>query len=146
MKMRERMRRWLTRLFDLDRFEFEKVIIDREVIDNIVELARQTLPKEFISFLEGSISKKVLRVHGLFYQEYIANPSYTVYKFNPPMASNIVGSVHSHPGASNRPSRADLRSFSKNGMVHLIIRMPYRQENIRAYDKVGNPIGFEVAD
>jgi proteasome lid subunit RPN8/RPN11 len=137
---------WLKRLFELDRFEFERVIIDKEVIDNIVELAEQTLPKEFIAFLEGRISKKVLRVHGLFYQEYIANPSYTVYKFNPPVASNFVGSVHSHPGSSNHPSRADLQSFSKKGMIHLIIRMPYRAENIQAYDNQGNMISFEVAD
>ena len=146
MKLRDSINAGIKKLFDLDRFEFEKVIIDKEVVDNIVELAQQTLPKEFVAFLEGKVKNKVLTVKGLFYQEYIANPSYTVYKFNPPTASNFVGSVHSHPGASNRPSRADLRSFSKNGMVHLIIRMPYRQENIQAYDKLGNPIGFEVDD
>jgi proteasome lid subunit RPN8/RPN11 len=146
MSIKKKIDKWFEHLFELENFEFDKVVIDREVIDNIVELANQTLPKEFIAFLEGKARKKVLRIYGLFYQEYAANPSYTIYKFNPPMASNIVGSVHSHPGASNRPSMADLQSFSKKGMVHLIIRMPYSAENIQAYDKNGNRISFEIAD
>jgi proteasome lid subunit RPN8/RPN11 len=151
---------WLKHFFELDKYDFERVIIDREVVDNIVELANQTLPKEFIAFLEGTTEnkkfsehsskrnearKKALRIYGLVYQEYFANPSYTVYKFNPPMTSSIVGSVHSHPGASNYPSRADLRSFGKKGMVHLIIRTPYSLETIQAYDAYGNMISFEVA-
>jgi proteasome lid subunit RPN8/RPN11 len=132
--------------FELEKYDFDKIIIEKEVIDNIIELANQTLPKEFIAFLEGKTKNKVLRIYGLVYQEYFANPSYTVYKFNPPITSGIVGSVHSHPGASNYPSRADLQSFSKKGMVHLIIRMPYSAENIQAYDKNGNRIRFEVED
>ena len=136
---------WLKKFFELDKYDFERVIIDKEVVDNIVELANQTLPKEFIAFLEGKARKKILRIYGLVYQEYFANPSYTVYKFNPPMTSSIVGSVHSHPGASNYPSRADLHSFGKKGMVHLIIRTPYKTENIQAYDKNGNRIEFEIA-
>jgi len=145
MKLWDRLKNWLKRFFELDKYDFERVIIDKEVIDNIVELAKQTLPKEFIAFLEGKARKKVLRIYGLVYQEYFANPSYTVYKFDPPITSSVVGSVHSHPGPSNRPSRADLQSFSKKGVMHLIIRMPYSAGNIQAYDKNGNRISFEVA-
>jgi proteasome lid subunit RPN8/RPN11 len=146
MKFWDKITSWLKRLFELEKYDFERVIIDKEVIDNIVELANQTYPKEFIAFLEGKARKKVLRVYGLVYQEYFANPSYTIYKFNPPITSGIVGSVHSHPGASNYPSRADLHSFSKKGMVHMIIKLPYSAENIQAYDKNGNNIRFEVVD
>ena len=145
MSFWKKISNWSRHFLELEKFEFDRVIIDREVVDNIVELANQTLPKEFIAFLEGKARKKILRIYGLLYQEYIANPSYTVYKFDPPIASNVVGSVHSHPGSSNRPSRADLHSFSKKGMVHLIIRMPYSAENIQAYDRNGNRISFEVA-
>ena len=146
MKLRNKINNALKRVFELDKYEFEKVVIDKEVIDNIVELANQTLPKEFIAFLEGKIKNKLLHIYGLVYQEYFANPSYTVYKFNPPVASNLVGSVHSHPGPSNYPSKADLQSFSKHGMVHLIIKMPYSAENIQAYDLRGNRINFEIAE
>ncbi|MBN2459799.1 Mov34/MPN/PAD-1 family protein [Candidatus Woesearchaeota archaeon] len=135
----------MERLFELDKFVFEKVIIEQEVIDAIVELAEQTYPKEFIAFLEGKVKNKVLRIYRLNYQEYIANPSYTVYKMDFPITSDIVGTVHSHPGPSNRPSKADLQSFSKKGIVHLIISMPYSSSTIQAYDMNGNMIDYEVA-
>jgi hypothetical protein len=51
MTFKEILTRWLRRLFELDRYEFERVVIDREVIDNIIELAKQTHPKEYIAFL-----------------------------------------------------------------------------------------------
>jgi len=145
MNIWEKIKRGIKSFFEFDQYNFEKVMIEREVIDNIVELARQTYPKEFIAFLEGETRNKVLRIYGLVYQEYVANPYSTIYKFNPPMISSIFGSVHSHPGSSNHPSRADLGSFSKKGMVHLIIRMPYSAENIQAYDRNGNKISFEIA-
>jgi proteasome lid subunit RPN8/RPN11 len=145
MGFARRINGWLKRFFELDKFEFDRIIIDKEVISAIVELAQQTLPKEFIAFLEGKISKKVLRINRLNYQEYVANPSYTIYKMDFPITSDIMGTVHSHPGFSNRPSKADLQSFSKKGFVHLIIRMPYSSSTIQAYDMKGNMIGYEVA-
>lgn len=138
--------RWLRRLFELDRYEFERVVIDREVIDNIMELAKQTHPKEFIAFLEGKSRKKIMRIFGLLYQEYEASTNATAAKINLPLTSSAVGSVHSHPGPSNQPSSTDLRFFSKHGVVHLIIRMPYRAEDIAAYDLQGRRIGFEIVD
>ena len=144
MAIKKKFFAWLKKFFDLEKYEFEKILISREVIDNIVELANQTYPNEFIAFLEGKTKNKILMIKGLLYQEYIANPSYAVYKFDPPLTSSIVGSVHSHPGPSNAPSKADLYSFSKKGMVHLIIKLPYSENNIQAYDKNGNKIKFEV--
>lgn len=144
MNLKKKLTKWFNRFFELDKYEFDRVVIDKEVIEAIIELAEQTLPKEFIAFLEGKVNKRVLRITRLNYQEYVANPSYTVYKMDFPLTSNIVGTVHSHPGYSNKPSKADLHSFSKKGLVHLIISMPYRVENIKAYDINGNVIEYEV--
>ncbi|MBU1321632.1 MAG: Mov34/MPN/PAD-1 family protein [Nanoarchaeota archaeon] len=158
-KLKKWSGKWLKKSFDLEKYEFDKIIIDKEVIDNIIELAKQTYPKEFIAFLEGKTEnpkfseysqkanksrKKVMRVYGLAYQEYYANEHSTLSKINFPITSNIVGSIHSHPGPSNRPSNADLHFFSKRGLVHLIIKTPYRTEDIQGYDVNGNPITFEV--
>jgi len=138
--------RWLRRLFELDRYEFEKVIIDREVVDNIIELAKQTYPKEFIAFLEGKSRKGMMRIYGLLYQEYEASTNATTARIDLPLTSDAVGSVHSHPGPSNQPSNTDLRFFSKHGVVHLIIRYPYLAENVAAYDLHGRRISFEIVD
>ncbi|MBW3000876.1 Mov34/MPN/PAD-1 family protein [Candidatus Woesearchaeota archaeon] len=144
MQLIKKIGNWLKHVFELEKFDYEKIVIEKEVVDGILELAQMTSPKEFIAFLEGRQRKKVLRIYGLAYQEYFANEHSTLSKINFPITSRIVGSVHSHPGPSNKPSGADLRFFSKRGMVHLIIKSPYREKDIQAYDIKGNKIVFEV--
>lgn len=144
MKLINKLNIWLKKLFELEKYDFERVIIDSEVINAVLELAKMTSPNEFIAFLEGKARKKILRIYGLAYQEYFANENSTLTKINFPITSNIVGSVHSHPGPSNEPSRADLHFFSKRGIVHLIIKKPYTKKDIQAYNIFGNKIGFEV--
>lgn len=144
MKLAKKIKNWLKKAFELEKYDFNRVIIDREVIDAILELAKMTSPREFIAFLEGKQRKKILRIYGLAYQEYFANEHYTLSRINFPLTSSIVGSVHSHPGPSNNPSRADLHFFSKRGMVHLIIKKPYKEKDIQGYDAHGNKTEFEV--
>jgi proteasome lid subunit RPN8/RPN11 len=146
MAFKDSVGRWLRRLFELDRYEFNRVVIDKEVMDNIIELAKQTYPKEFIAFLEGKARGGVMRISGLLYQEYEASRNATAARIDLPLTSSAVGSVHSHPGPGNLPSNTDMRFFSKHGVVHLIIRTPYRQEDVAAYDLRGRRIGFEIVD
>jgi proteasome lid subunit RPN8/RPN11 len=144
MELKKKLGIWLRKFLGLERFEFDRIVFDKEVIDNISELARQAHPKEFIAFLEGKARKKVMRIYGLAYQEYEASNNATWTKINFPVMANILGSIHSHPGPSNRPSNEDLHFFSKHGIIHLIIHYPYGQEDIQAYDMEGNKIIFEV--
>ena len=144
MNLLNRISKWLKKVFEIERYDFERIIFEKDVIHNITELAKQTYPKEFIAFLEGRQKKRILRVYGLAYQEYFANEHSTLARINFPITSSIVGSVHSHPGPSNRPSRADLHFFSKRGMVHLIIKTPYTAEDIQAYDSRGNKVKYKV--
>ena len=127
MKLINKLTKWFKKFFELEKYDFDRVIIDREVIDAILELAKMTSPREFIA-----------------YQEYFANEHYTLSRINFPLTSSIVGSIHSHPGPNNNPSRADLHFFSKRGMVHLIIKKPYTEKDIQGYDAHGNKIRFEV--
>ena len=140
MKLAKKIKHWLEKAFDLKKYDFDKIVIEKQVIDGILELAQMTYPKEFVAFLEGRQKKKELRVYALVYQEYFANKHSTLSRINFPITSSIVGSVHSHPGPSNRPSNADLIFFSRRGMIHLIIKHPYREQDIQAYDNKGNKI------
>ena len=128
----------------LDKYKFNKIIVNQEVIETICEIAQQTYPKEFIAFLEGKNKNNILRIEGLAYQEYIAGYTSTVFKDYLPLTSNVVGTVHSHPGPHNKPSNADLRVFSKKGVVHMIIKKPYHSEDIQAYDLHGRKIEFGI--
>jgi proteasome lid subunit RPN8/RPN11 len=134
----------IKKFFELDKYEHEKATIKREVIENIVEFARENHPREFLMFLEGKVKDKVLVIDALAYQEYVANNETAVARIDFPLGVKIIGSVHSHPGPSNKPSNADLRLFSKQGFVHLIIRYPYTEFDIAAYDRNGRLITFSV--
>jgi hypothetical protein len=57
-----------------------------------------------------------------------------------------MGSVHSHPGPSARPSDADLRTFSKNGYFHMIVCLPYSMETFKSYDRYGQPMDYTLGD
>mgnify|MGYP001606496819 CR=1 FL=1 len=60
--------------------------------------------------------------------------------------TSIIGSVHSHPSPSTRPSSADLGFFSRMGKVHLILGHPYRESSFSAYDSGGRKIHLGIVD
>jgi len=65
---------------------------------------------------------------------------------NLPMTTSIIGTVHSHPGGSTRPSEADRHLFSKFGYVHAIIGEPYTPFKTAFYDKNGHRISVVTVD
>jgi proteasome lid subunit RPN8/RPN11 len=132
------------KLFSLDRFEFERVLIDLEVLKTITEFAKMAYPKEFLGFLEGKKKGNDLIIYAINYQEYFANETSAFARINFPLGSSIVGSVHSHPGYSNMPSNADRLFFSKKGMVHLIIKKPYGIKDIACYNLNGQLMKFGI--
>ena len=100
----------------------DEVQIDQKVIDEIVKIAINADPKEYVALLSGNIKKGILKVTGLIFLPFNASDtSATMQVFMMPMTTNAVGSVHSHPGPSAQPSNADLNFFGKNGYFHMII-------------------------
>jgi proteasome lid subunit RPN8/RPN11 len=122
------------------------VEVKRRVFESILLAARNVYPREFIGLLRGSE-----REGGVVVEELILAPLATYgeefssfSQYNVPLDPSIIGSVHSHPGYSNRPSKGDLEFFSTNGSVHLIACMPFDAKSVRAYDKRGKPLELAV--
>ncbi len=127
--------------------KFEEVQIDRKVIDEIVKIAINADPKEYVALLSGKIKDNILKITGLIFLPFQASSTSAVMQvFMMPLSTDAVGSVHSHPGPSNRPSNADLTFFGKNGYFHMIICRPYSEFSIASYDAFGNPIPFVIKD
>jgi len=141
--IRNGLTRTLVKLFDLDKFRFDSIHIERDVIENIMLLARENHPNEFLAFLDGKIENNQLILSGLLYQEYYATENSAAPIFHFPDKS-FYGSVHSHPGNSNRPSNADRQFFRKIGIINIIICKPYNFENIRFYNHEGEEIAVEI--
>ncbi|MBQ6219400.1 MAG: Mov34/MPN/PAD-1 family protein [Methanosphaera sp.] len=136
----------LSKLLGNDK-SIKEVQIDQKVIDEIVKIAINADPKEYVALLSGNIKKDILKITGLIFLPFEASDTSAVMQvFMMPMTTNAVGSVHSHPGPSAQPSNADLTFFGKNGYFHMIICRPYSVATIKSYDVHGNPVPFVVKD
>ncbi len=132
-------------MFGLEKNKFSEVHIDHELIEEIIDIAKESYPNEFSAMLQGKIKDNILKINGLIFLPGAASESGAVMEiFMMPMLSDAVGSVHSHPGYSAQPSDADLQFFSKRGYFHIIIAQPYNDESIRAYDSYGNLVNYTI--
>jgi len=116
--------------------------IRAEVVEMINEAAINTYPNEFIAVLraeEGVISELLLLPGS------ITGDSFSQLQlWNLPIDYSVAGSVHSHPGYSNRPSSQDLIFFSHFGSVHIITCLPFDETSWKAYDLNGERIELQV--
>lgn len=122
-----------------------KVKIAKSVISDIIEFAKTNYPNEFFAFLEGKIGQNEVIVSNLAYHPFESNANSAVTTFH--MGTNtqgFIGSVHSHPSGAGFPSRQDVRSFSKDGGIHIIISKPFTQDMIKCFDFNGKEIAFEI--
>lgn len=145
----EKKETWMDRLIglflgNLDK-KFQEIRMDREVVEEIIQIARESHPFEFAALLEGKVKKGVLKVDGLvFLPGETSNQGAVMKTFMMPLTTGTVGSVHSHPIPSAEPSTADLQFFAKNGLFHLIIAYPYTEDSILAYDTFGEMISYRL--
>ena len=125
--------------------KFQEILMDREVVEEIIQIARESHPFEFAALLEGKVKEGVLKVDGLvFLPGETSNQGAVMKTFMMPLTTGTVGSVHSHPIPSGEPSTADLQFFAKNGLFHLIIAYPYTEGSILAYDTFGEIISYRL--
>lgn len=125
--------------------DFERIVMEKGVLLTLMDVSRQTYPKETIMILEGRVVRKELRISGVLFEQYDANEwSAHIELYHLPTSSAAVGTFHSHPGPSNRPSNADVHLFGKFGLVHFIARVPYREQDFACYDKAGRRLPFFV--
>ncbi|QEE15077.1 Mov34/MPN/PAD-1 family protein [Promethearchaeum syntrophicum] len=57
--------------------------------------------------------------------------------------NTLVASCHSHPNKNNNPSSTDLHTFRKFS-VNIIMANPYNVSSLGVYNRLGNPIPFEI--
>ncbi len=121
------------------------VKIKREALELALHAAKNNYPDEFIALLrddsKGTITL-VLVLPRSTYGQGFSSIDFTMV----PSLSHSCGSFHSHPSPANRPSRGDLRFFSRSGKVHIIAGYPYGISDAKAYDQDGKEIPLEVVE
>ena len=132
-------------MLGLGKKKFTEIHIDRELVEEIEDIAKESYPNEFSAMLQGKLENSILKIDGLIFLPGAASESGAVMEiFMMPMLSDAVGSVHSHPGYSAEPSGADLQFFAKRGYFHIIISQPYNDDSIRAYNSFGELIDYSI--
>lgn len=135
----------LGKLLGTSKYHFEEVYIENDVIEEIINIAKEAYPNEFMALLDGKIEEDILRITGLVFLPIETSQEGAVMQvFMQPLSINSLGSVHSHPGPSASPSNADLEFFAKRGLFHMIIAEPFDRESIRAYDSFGNSARYRI--
>ncbi|MFH1587807.1 MAG: Mov34/MPN/PAD-1 family protein [Candidatus Diapherotrites archaeon] len=119
--------------------------IKKAVIESVLIASMNCFPNEFFALLGGEKEKELI-------DELVIVPAVQGNSFVSiredliPFDSRLMGSVHSHPSRNAFPSKADLRSFSRRGLIHLIVSSPYDLNSINAYDFNGKRIEFGVIE
>lgn len=118
--------------------------IDRALLEMINEAARGSLPNEFVAMLraEEGVIQELLLLPGTLQGE----DSATLMMHMMPIDYSVVGTVHSHPGYSNRPSGQDLELFRRYGYVHIITCLPFDEGSWSAYDGRGRRMQLPVVE
>jgi proteasome lid subunit RPN8/RPN11 len=121
-----------------------QVVITRQVADGIISYAKMWHPSEGILILQGKSKKKQIIIEGLIIPPFSSHgPYYSGFPtYELPFDLSYIGTAHSHPGGSNRPSLADLNNYY--GLVSVIISYPYEDATIGAFDRNGNSIDLKI--
>lgn len=125
--------------------DFERqVTIQQETLDGIISYCKMKHPNEGILILKGKSKKGQITVDGLVIPPFDhSGPTFAGFPHSfLPFDMSYVGTVHSHPSGSAEPSTTDLNNFF--GLVSVIIKSPYNDDDIFAWDSKGNPIKLSI--
>ena len=108
--------------------------------DGIVSYCKINHPHEMILILKGHSKNGKMFVEGLVVPPFHeTGPTFAGFPSNQlPFDSDYMGMVHSHPVGTAEPSSEDLHNFF--GLVSVIVKSPYEDEDILAWDSSGNSI------
>ena len=118
--------------------------IRRDVLTSMLAWARERHPYEIVLLLRGKVENNVARVEEFLFPPHASGgrgfaqfPAHML-----PIDFSVIGTVHSHPAGSTKPSSTDLNKFY--GKVMMIIAHPYREDSVQAYDRRGEAIRVEL--
>ena len=130
-------------LFKKNKIE-RKVLLEKNVLDSIITFCKMKHPNEGILILKGKSRKGEIKIDGLAIPPFnFTGPTFAGFPHSfLPFDNSYIGIVHSHPAGSAEPSITDLNNFF--GLVSLIIKFPYDDDSIFAWDSSGNSISLTI--
>ena len=130
---------------ELKKKKFErKISLTKEARDGILSFCKMNHPNEGILILRGKSKRGDVFINELVIPPFSeTGKDFAGFPHNPlPLDLSYVGIVHSHPTGSAEPSLTDLDNFF--GLVSMIVKSPYENDDIFAWDSDGKEIPFVI--
>ena len=121
-----------------------KILLQKTVLDSIITFCKMKHPNEGILILKGKSKNGTVIIDGLAIPPFnFTGPTFAGFPHSfLPFDNSYIGIIHSHPSGSAEPSVTDLNNFF--GLVSLIIKFPYENDSIFAWDSSGNSIPLTI--
>ena len=126
--------------------KFERLVtLTNDARDGILSYCKMKHPDECILILRGKSKHGNITIDSLVVPPFShSGPTFAGFPHSfLPFDLSYVGIVHSHPTGSARPSLTDMNNFF--GLISLIVKSPYENDDIFAWDSNGNSVKFTVA-
>ena len=131
-------------LFDFTKGKKQVHGIRKRTLKMILEAGNSSYPNEFGAILraEEGVINQLWLLPGTESGE-----SAALFRLHMlPVDFSVVGTVHTHPSDSCRPSGADIELFRRFGYVHIIACEPFNLRSWACYDGNGDRRDLEVID
>ncbi|RDJ31171.1 MAG: peptidase [Crenarchaeota archaeon] len=130
-------------IFKKSNFE-RRVSLKADVRDGILSYCKMKHPNEGILILKGKSKNGNIMIDGLVIPPFShGGPTFAGFPHSfLPFDTSYVGTVHSHPTGPAEPSVTDLHNFF--GLVSMIVKSPYEDDDILAWDSKGNSIPISI--
>jgi len=130
-------------LFKSKKYE-RQVSLKKDVLDGILSFCKMKHPNEGLLILKGKSKKGNIIIEGLVIPPFShSGPTFAGFPHSfLPFDLSYLGTVHSHPSGSAKPSITDLNNFF--GLISLIVKSPYEDDDIFAWDSKGNSIKLTI--
>lgn len=122
------------------------VTLTKETQEGILSYCKMNHPDEMVLILKGKSKKGNVLVEGLVIPPFSeTGPTFAGFPSSfLPLDLSYIGMAHSHPEGTEEPSLEDLNNFF--GLVSIIVKAPYNEEDIFAWDSSGNPIPLSISE
>ncbi len=130
-------------IFKKKKFE-RKVLLQKVVLDSILSYCQMNHPNEGVLILKGKSKNGEIKIDGLAIPPFSeTGPTFAGFPHSfLPFDNSYIGIVHSHPTGSAEPSITDSNNFF--GLISLIVKSPYDDDSIFAWDGSGNSVPLSI--
>ena len=122
------------------------VTLTKQACEGILSYCKMNHPNEMVLILKGRSKKGAVFIDSLIIPPFSeTGPIFAGFPSSfLPLDLSYVGIAHSHPVGSADPSLEDLNNFF--GLVSIIVKSPYNEDDVFAWDSSGNSIAISISE